>query len=69
MTSLRSGVKLDLMKKILGDTWKVMDYKFVCAVPTNYIPNWIKKRIKGQNQKGRREQRLNREQVRLKQLN
>jgi len=38
----------DLMKKILGDTWKVLDYKFVCGVPKRYIPSWVKKRIKGE---------------------
>jgi len=39
---------MKLMSKVLGDSWKVLDYKFVCGVPEKIIPSWVKKKMKGE---------------------
>ena len=39
---------MKLMSKVLGNSWKVLDYKFVCGVPEKIIPSWVKKKMKGE---------------------
>ena len=39
---------MKLMSEVLGSSWRVLDYKFVCGVPDKIIPQWVKKKIKGE---------------------
>ena len=36
---------IELINKILGSKWKVLDYKFVAALEKKMVPNWVKKKI------------------------
>jgi hypothetical protein len=38
----------ELMNKTMGNSWRVLDYKFVCAMPPVFIPEWVKKKLKGE---------------------
>ena len=31
-----------IMVKVLGNRFRIYDYKFVCGVPTSIMPNWVK---------------------------
>ena len=36
---------IELINKILGPKWKVLDYKFVAALEKKMVPNWVQKKI------------------------
>ena len=36
---------IELINKILGSKWKVLDYKFVAALEKKMVPNWVQKKI------------------------
>jgi hypothetical protein len=36
----------NLMREILGNKFRVMDYKFVSGVPTSKLPHWLSEKIK-----------------------
>ena len=40
-------VFLDTMQRVLGDVWRVLDYKFVMGVPHSWLPEWLLKETKG----------------------
>lgn len=35
---------IELINKILGPKWKVLDYKFVAALEKKMVPNWVQKK-------------------------
>lgn len=35
------------MRKVLGDRWRILDYKFVMGVPHDSLPDWIQKETEG----------------------
>ena len=39
----------NLMSKILGNHYRILDFKLVMGVPENIIPNWITKMTKNNN--------------------
>lgn len=36
----------NLMRNVLGAKYRVLDYKFVCGIPSNMMPNWVRERLK-----------------------
>jgi len=38
---------LDAMQRVLGNAWRVLDYKFVMGVPHSWLPDWLLQETKG----------------------
>jgi hypothetical protein len=35
------------MQRVLGNHWRVLDYKFVMGVPDSYVPEWLRQELQG----------------------